>query len=135
MSEPAHELPADSPPDGLPRAVEEARRGVITYLTVAGERVAAIVPEAAIEALRAAETALPNIFPWVRFLPHEDVKAFLVELVKTARDSAELDNMAQLEAVIAAWRGTAEIHADPELLEAATARLDGTDYGSVPVPS
>lgn len=34
-----------------------ARRGVITHLTIASERVAAIVPESVIEALRAAEDA------------------------------------------------------------------------------
>ena len=33
------------------------RHGVITHLTVAGERVAAVVPESLIEALRAAEDA------------------------------------------------------------------------------
>lgn len=38
-------------------AVANARRGVITHLTIAGERVAAIVPESVIEALRAAEDA------------------------------------------------------------------------------
>lgn len=53
MSEPAHDLPADSP--SVTAAVANARRGVITHLTVAGERVAAIVPESVIEALRTAE--------------------------------------------------------------------------------
>ena len=56
MSEPAHDLPVSSP--AVAQAVELARRGVITHLTIHGERVAAIVPEAVIEALRAAEAAL-----------------------------------------------------------------------------
>jgi hypothetical protein len=55
MSDPARELPADSP--AVAAAVENARHGVITHLTVAGERVAAIVPESLIEGLRAAEDA------------------------------------------------------------------------------
>jgi antitoxin Phd len=55
MSDPARELPANSP--AVAAAVENARRGVITHLTVGGERVAAIVPESLIEALRAAEDA------------------------------------------------------------------------------
>ena len=38
-------------------AVANAHRGVITHLTIAGERVAAIVPESVIEALHAAEDA------------------------------------------------------------------------------
>lgn len=54
MSEPAHDLPV-SP--AVEEAVELARRGVITHLTIRGERVAAIVPESLIEALRTAEDA------------------------------------------------------------------------------
>ena len=55
MSEPARDLPVGSP--AVEQAVELALRGVITHLTVHGERVAAIVPESVIEALRAAEDA------------------------------------------------------------------------------
>jgi hypothetical protein len=52
MSQPARDLPV-SP--AVEQAVELARRGVITHLTIQGERVAAIVPESVIEAFRAAE--------------------------------------------------------------------------------
>jgi hypothetical protein len=55
VSEPARDLPVSSP--AVEQAVELARRGVITHLTIHGERVAAIVPESVIEALRAAEDA------------------------------------------------------------------------------
>jgi hypothetical protein len=55
MSEPARDLPADS--TAVADAVENARRGVITHLTIGGKRVAAIVPESVIEALRGAEDA------------------------------------------------------------------------------
>ena len=41
----------------LADAVGDARRGVITHVTIAGERVAAIVPESVLDALRAAEDA------------------------------------------------------------------------------
>lgn len=53
MSEPAPDLPVGNP--AVTAAIENARRGVITHLTIAGERVAAIVPESVIEALCAAE--------------------------------------------------------------------------------
>jgi len=76
--------------------------------------------------------ALPDVFPWVRFLPKGDVQAFLVELVETVRACGDLGNLAALMPVIAAWQDTAEIYSDPELLKAATAPLDGTDYGEVP---
>ena len=56
MSEPARELPADEP-KLLAEAVDDARLGVITHLTVRGERVAAIVPESMLDALRSAEDA------------------------------------------------------------------------------
>jgi antitoxin Phd len=55
MSEPARDLPVSSP--AVEQAVELARRGVITHLTIHGERVAAIVPESLLDALRAAEDA------------------------------------------------------------------------------
>jgi hypothetical protein len=81
---------------------------------------------------RALLLALPDVFPWVRFLPTDDVRGFLVELVETIRASADLGNVAAIAPVVAAWKGTAEIYSDPELLKAATAPLDGTDYGPVP---
>ncbi len=81
---------------------------------------------------RALLLALPDVFPWVRFLPTDDVRSFLIELVETIRASADLGNVAAIAPVVAAWKGTAEIYSDPELLKAATAPLDGTDYGPVP---
>lgn len=78
--------------------------------------------------------ALPDVFPWVRFLSTEHVRQFLVELVETITASAELGNVAALAPVVAAWRDTAEIYADPELHKALTAPLDGSDYGPVPEP-
>ena len=56
MSEAARELPVDEP-KLLAEAVDDARLGVITHLTVRGERVAAIVPESMLDGLRAAEDA------------------------------------------------------------------------------
>lgn len=53
VSEPVRDVPAES--EAVRAAVANARRGVITHLTIGGERVAAIVPESVIEALRAAE--------------------------------------------------------------------------------
>jgi hypothetical protein len=55
VSDPARDLPADD--SAVADAVKSARRGVITHLTIGGERVAAIVPESVIEALRAVEDA------------------------------------------------------------------------------
>jgi hypothetical protein len=84
------------------------------------------------EGARAVLMAMPSVFPWVRFLPRDDVRAFLVELVDTLHACADLGNLAALTPVIAAWQDTAEIYSDPELRKAATEPLDGTDYGEVP---
>ena len=54
MSEPARDVPVNP---AVEQAVELARRGVMTHFTIHGERVAAIVPESVLEALRALEDA------------------------------------------------------------------------------
>lgn len=57
----------------------------------------------------------PEAFPWVRWLPADAVREFLVEYVETARAAAELDTVAPLAPVIASWKATAEVYSDPEL--------------------
>jgi hypothetical protein len=59
------------------------------------------------------------------------VRQFLVELVKTVAASSELGNLAALAPVVAAWRDTAEIYADPALYQALTIPLEATDGGPV----
>jgi hypothetical protein len=83
------------------------------------------------EGARQVLLALPSVFPWVRFLTRDDVRAFLVELVDTLHACADLGNIAALIPVVEAWKSTAEIYSDPELRRAATEPLDGTDYGEV----
>lgn len=72
-------------------------------------------------------------FPWVCFLPTEDVRAFVLELVDPLRAADSLENFAPVAQVITEWRHTAEVHADPEL--AARIRQGDDDYGAVPKPS
>ena len=57
---------------------------------------------------------VPEAFPWVRFLPTEDVRAFVLEFVDTLRAADALANVAPVVQVITEWRHTAEVHADPE---------------------
>lgn len=75
---------------------------------------------------------LPAAFPWVMFLPKEDVHAFVVELVAVIEGAESLDNPAPLVQVVSDWQRTAEVHADPELL--AILSRDGEDHGRVPEP-
>ncbi|WP_028663064.1 hypothetical protein [Saccharomonospora halophila] len=75
---------------------------------------------------------VPRAFPWVRFLPKEGVRQFVVELVETLEAADSLENPAPVAHLVAAWRSTAEVHADPELL--AVLKRDGADSGAVPEP-
>lgn len=120
--------------DGEDLVLESAERAE------ADEQAALTAARLIAEMLRGEETAqpvlqvLPAVFPWMRFLPEAAIRAFAVEFAETALASAELGNMAPLAPVIAAWRSTAEVYADPDLHRALGVPLDGMDYGPVPRP-
>ncbi|MEW1760568.1 hypothetical protein AB0393_29150 [Streptomyces cyaneofuscatus] len=76
---------------------------------------------------------LPATFPWVRYLPAHDVREFSVELVGALGAAVDLDSTAAVAQLLAEWKHTAEVHADPELYAALTAD-SGEDYGPVPEP-
>lgn len=82
----------------------------------------------------AVREVLPEALPWVAFLPAEDVGVFLAELASVARGAADLDNLAPVAVLLAQWRHTAEVHADPALRELITREPEG-DLGPVPVPA
>jgi hypothetical protein len=84
--------------------------------------------------LTLAVEALPAVFPWVRHLPEDARREFAAEWLDTLSAAAAMDNNAALETVIAAWRSTAEICADPELYAILTREHDKGDYGPVPPP-
>ena len=77
--------------------------------------------------------ALPLALPWVRFLPPADVATLAAEFVSTAEAAAALGNTAAVSQLLIEWRHTAEVHADPELHRALTARQLG-DFGAVSRP-
>ncbi|MEV4805778.1 DUF6247 family protein [Nonomuraea sp. NPDC049421] len=56
---------------------------------------------------------MPEVFPWVRHLSSDELRAFTRELVEALSDAAELDVDATSQEVIAGWRATARIKADP----------------------
>ncbi|MEU4743581.1 hypothetical protein AB0G02_24385 [Actinosynnema sp. NPDC023658] len=75
---------------------------------------------------------MPKAFPWVKFLPREDMQAFVVELVQTLEAADSLGTPAPVTQLISEWQHTAEVHADPRLL--AILQEDGEDFGDVPAP-
>jgi hypothetical protein len=78
-------------------------------------------------------TLLADAAPWVAFLSESDFDAFVAELVAVARGAAELGNRAPVAVLLTQWQHTAEVYADPVLLEILTRGPDG-DLGPVRVP-
>jgi hypothetical protein len=81
---------------------------------------------------RALLLAMPDVFPWVRHLSTEEVRAFTVELVDALSDAAELDLDTNAQEVITGWRATARIKADRAQYEQALRPTSG-DFGPVEV--
>ncbi|MER8104595.1 hypothetical protein [Kitasatospora sp. NPDC094016] len=85
------------------------------------------------ENIAALRQALPEALPWSTFLPAEDVDTLLAELVDTARGAVALDNLAPIALLLAQWRHSAEIYADPALYAILTRESEG-DLGPAPAP-
>ncbi|WP_433331999.1 hypothetical protein [Spirillospora sp. CA-294931] len=81
---------------------------------------------------RALLLAMPEVFPWIRHLSTEEIRAFTVELVNALSDAAELELDASAQEVVTGWRATARIKADPTEYEEARRPTSG-DFGSVEV--
>jgi hypothetical protein len=116
MGQSAPELPADT----LVSAVDNARRGVVTHITIKGERVAAIVSESTLAmsqlltVLLSSETAasalpavLPAAFPWAGALPDGHLKAFAGEL----REAVVAESPERVERVLIDWQAVGEVRA------------------------
>jgi hypothetical protein len=58
---------------------------------------------------------LEKRYPWVRFLSPNERELFARELVDTIQAGVSVGRLARIEELFAAWKATAEIHAEPEL--------------------
>lgn len=85
------------------------------------------------ENLEVVRRLLPDALPWVAFLPEPDFDAFVTELLAVARGAAALGNLAPVAVLLTQWRHSAEVYADPVLLEILTREPEG-DLGPVPAP-
>ncbi|MDT6984515.1 prevent-host-death family protein [Streptomyces lusitanus] len=83
---------------------------------------------------RAVLRALPSVFPWVRHLSTEEVREFVADLVDATNDASHLDVHGNLHRLVAEWRATARILADPDLTAKLTRRLPDEDHGEVTAP-
>jgi hypothetical protein len=101
-----------------------------TVVAFAAHLLAGLVRTGELEVLR---RLLPDALPWVTFLPERDFETFVVELVAVARGAAHLGNLAPIAVLLTQWRHSADIYADPTLLEILTREPEG-DFGPIPAP-
>jgi hypothetical protein len=116
MGQPESKLPADT----LVSAVDNARRGVVTHITIKGEHVAAIVSESTLAmaqlltALLTSEmgasalpAVLPTAFPWASSLPDDHLKSFAGDLCQ----AVVAESPERIETVLFDWQQVAEVRA------------------------
>jgi hypothetical protein len=117
MGQSAPELPSGVT---LVGAVDNARRGGVTHITVKGEPVAAIVSQSTVArsqllavlltsemAASALPAVLPAAFPWASSLPDGHLKAFAGEL----REAVVAESAERVERVLIDWQAVAEVRA------------------------
>jgi len=74
-------------------------------------------------------------FPWVSLLSRAERCAFEVSLVTQLLAVEDLESFQEVQQLVVEWRGTAAVHADPELAAELQRPLDGVEDGrSVPKP-
>ncbi len=76
---------------------------------------------------------LPQVFPWLRFLPAGDRIEFVRELIAVWDASHDVDSPAPVLQLITEWRNTAQVYADPELLKVLRSEVI-EDAGPVSAP-
>ncbi|WDZ85623.1 hypothetical protein [Micromonospora cathayae] len=81
----------------------------------------------------AVRQVLGDVLPWTVHLPEPDLDGLVAELVTVTRDGTAPEDPSAAAVLLAQWRHTAEVFADPVLLEILTRKPAG-DGGPVPVP-
>jgi hypothetical protein len=112
----------------LIRADQLERDGAVVDMT--GRLLAAL---ARVESKAVLRELLPHALPWVTFLPEADIDQFLTELINVTQGAAALGNLSPVAVLLEQWRHSAEVYADPVLLDIVTREPEG-DLGPVPEP-
>lgn len=105
--------------------------------TRGGTEIAAHVLADALRALdphdieRRLASVLSRRLPWLRLLPADVLAEFVREFAETLEACASVGEMSRLQDVLADWKSTASIYADPALTADLRRPLPGT---SIPVP-
>lgn len=82
----------------------------------------------------ALNTALSDAYPWVRYLPRTERETFAEELTQELLAAASVGAFEPVALLVDAWRATAEIYTDPDLLRRLSGPIEITHGGRVPRP-
>jgi hypothetical protein len=118
----------DAPDFYLTAAVREEERD--ENLITASRMFAALARTPA--GARALAVVMTDVFPWASHLSKAECAEFAAELVAALSDAAELGLDGNAPEVVAGWRATARVKADPSLHAQALNPTVG-DYGPVEV--
>ena len=69
---------------------------------------------------------LAREYPWMRFLPPDAREQFTREFFDSVTAGASVGNLSELDAILHAWKSTAQIYADPELAADLKRPAEGT---------
>lgn len=72
---------------------------------------------------------------WLSVFDDDDRASFFAEMREALETSAARRDPGPLETCLREWKTTAGALADPQIREALTSPLDGTDFGEVPRPA
>jgi hypothetical protein len=78
--------------------------------------------------------AIGTAMPWANYLSEEGRAAFASELAQALAASAELSSFAPVGQMLAEWKATAAIQADPDLADALSRPIEEPTGGIVPEP-
>ena len=76
---------------------------------------------------KAAVSAVVREFAWASIFSLSEANEFAVDYLAALRVSASLGNYAHVSTVVQAWKSSAEIKSDPELLARIEQRMQDTD--------
>jgi hypothetical protein len=83
---------------------------------------------------KAAVSAVAHEFAWVSILTRSEADEFASDYFTALRASISLNNYSHVNSVVSAWKSTAEIKSDPQLLARIEQRIRDEEQVSAPDP-
>ena len=78
--------------------------------------------------------ALSDAYPWMNYLPHRERELFAAELGSATAKAASGGVYEPIALLVDAWKATADVYADPDLLRRLSGPIEITHGEPVPLP-